>query len=123
MNVIAFYSGTLFNNTGADKTLAMSYSLAFGKLHTSVRFPRTDHGIGGINFIFALPAIKSIDTLGRRRWLLMTLPLMALFMLGGALSFLIDGGSDSSNTRTGVVAFFLFSRCRNTLLVFIANQT
>lgn len=38
----------------------------------------------------------------------MTLPLMSLFMLGGSLSFLIDGGSDASNTRTGVVAFFLF---------------
>lgn len=92
VNVIAFYSGTLFNNTGANKTLAMGYSLAFG----------------AINFVFCLPAIKSIDTLGRRKWLLMTLPLMALSMLGGALSFLIDGGRDSSGTRTGVVAFFLF---------------
>lgn len=62
-----------------------------------------------MNFVFALPAIKSIDTLGRRKWLLMTLPGMALCMLGGSLSFLIDGGDNSSNTRSGVIAFFLFS--------------
>ncbi|KAH8174787.1 sugar transporter domain-containing protein [Sarocladium implicatum] len=92
VNVIAFYSGTLFNSSGADKTVAMGYSLAFGAM----------------NFIFALPAIKSIDTLGRRKWLLMTLPCMALCMLGGSLSFLIDGGDNSSNTRSGVIAFFLF---------------
>jgi hypothetical protein len=59
---------------------------------------------GAINFFFGLPAIKSIDTIGRRKWLLTTLPLMAVFMLGAALAFMIDNPS----TRTGIVAVFLF---------------
>lgn len=88
VNVLAFYSGELFSSAGAQRERAMAYSLGFG----------------AINFVFALPAVRSIDTLGRRRWLLMTLPFMALFMLGGALSFSIDDGS----TRTGIVALFLF---------------
>lgn len=43
--------------------------------------------IGAVNFLFGLPAIKTIDTLGRRKWLITTLPLMCIFMLMGALSF------------------------------------
>jgi MFS family permease len=90
VNVFAFYSGELFSNAGAQRERAMAYSLGFG----------------AINFVFALPAVRSIDTLGRRRWLLMTLPFMALFMLGAALSFSID----DPGTRTGIVALFLFCK-------------
>lgn len=42
---------------------------------------------GAVNFVFGLPAIKTIDTLGRRKWLITTLPLMCIFMLMGSLSF------------------------------------
>lgn len=90
VNVFAFYSGELFSSAGAQRERAMAYSLGFG----------------AINFVFALPAVRSIDTLGRRRWLLMTLPFMALFMLGAALSFSIE----SIETRTGIVALFLFCK-------------
>ncbi|KAH0599186.1 hypothetical protein MHUMG1_03303 [Metarhizium humberi] len=61
-------------------------------------------GFGAINFVFALPAVKSIDTLGRRRWLLLTLPFMAVFMLGAGLS---ENVRDDA-TRNGVTACFLF---------------
>ncbi|KJZ76758.1 hypothetical protein HIM_03635 [Hirsutella minnesotensis 3608] len=88
VNVLAFYSGNLFNDSGNDKLAAMAYSLGFG----------------AINFLFALPAIKSIDTLGRRRWLLLTLPFMALFMLGAGLAGLIV----DETTRKGVTALFLY---------------
>ncbi|KAK7397661.1 hypothetical protein QQX98_012972 [Neonectria punicea] len=88
INVIAFYFGTLFSRAGADTIIAMAYSL----------------GLGTVNFVFALPAIKSIDTLGRRRWLILTLPAMAVLMGGGALSFLIR----DNDTKIGVLAFFLF---------------
>lgn len=59
--------------------------------------------VGAINFLFGLPAIKSIDTIGRRRWLLATLPLMAVFMLGVSLSFMIHDQA----AKTGVAATFL----------------
>ncbi|PON22028.1 hypothetical protein TGAM01_v209098 [Trichoderma gamsii] len=93
INVMAFYSGYLFTNTGTggeySKMISMVYSLGFG----------------AINFLFALPAVRSIDTMGRRRWLLVTLPFMALFMLGAGLSFMIE----NPTIRIGVAAFFLFT--------------
>lgn len=102
VNVFAFYSTELVSNVrGGESTeyklQPMAYSLGFG----------------AINFLFALPAVRSIDTLGRRRWLLMTLPFMALFMLGGALSY----GIKDENIRVGIVALFLYCKsnfpCQN----------
>lgn len=94
VNVFAFYSTELVSSVSGSmdegNLKPMAYSLGFG----------------AINFLFALPAVRSIDTLGRRRWLLMTLPFMALFMLGGALSYSI---SDTS-IRTGIIALFLYCK-------------
>lgn len=60
--------------------------------------------IGAINFLCGLPAVRSIDTLGRRKWLLGTLPFTALFMLAAALSCTIS----TESIRIGVAAFFLY---------------
>lgn len=95
VNVFAFYSTELVGSVhGGDSTdnklQPMAYSLGFG----------------AINFLFALPAVRSIDTIGRRSWLLMTLPFMALFMLGGALAYEIP----NANVRTGIVALFLYRK-------------
>lgn len=84
----------------------MAYSLGLGMSY----FIRSQLSLlirrylGTVNFLFALPAIKSIDTLGRRRWLILTLPVMAVFMAGGALSFVIA----NDDAKIGVLAFFLF---------------
>ncbi|KAK2590741.1 hypothetical protein QQS21_011573 [Conoideocrella luteorostrata] len=88
VNVCAFYSGTLFNRVGSDRVIAMTYSLGFG----------------AINFFFALPAVKSIDTIGRRRWLIITLPFMAILMLGAAFAGFIE----PIDIRIGITACFLF---------------
>lgn len=64
----------------------------------------TNWPIGAINFLFALPAVRSVDTLGRRTWLLATLPFMAVFMFAAALSF----GIESQNIKVGIAALFLF---------------
>ncbi|PHH80329.1 hypothetical protein CDD80_1968 [Ophiocordyceps camponoti-rufipedis] len=96
VNVFVFYSGSLFTrDAGSEpdpvsKLKAMAYSLGFG----------------AINFLFALPAVKSIDTLGRRKWLLATLPFMSLFMLGAGLSYFLGG--EESEVRKGVTAGFLY---------------
>lgn len=96
VNVLAFYSTELVSSVSGSSdggtVRPMAYSLGFG----------------AINFLFALPAVRSIDTLGRRRWLLMTLPFMALFMLGGALSYSIHDDS----IRTGIVALFLYCKLK-----------
>lgn len=46
-------------------------------------------GFGVINFLFALPAVYTIDTFGRRNLLLSTFPLMALFLFFTGFSFSI----------------------------------
>jgi len=51
-------------------------------------------GFGIINFVFAIPAVRTIDTFGRRNLLLFTFPLMALCML---LTCLLDKGRDENS--------------------------
>ncbi|CRK44031.1 hypothetical protein BN1723_019366, partial [Verticillium longisporum] len=90
INVLAFYSGTLFSRAGTNRATAMQYSL----------------GIGAVNFVFCLPAIRTIDTLGRRKWLNLTLPLMAAFMAAAALSF---KAPDGAKVPLVTVWLFLFA--------------
>ncbi|KAI1141718.1 MFS general substrate transporter [Hypoxylon sp. FL0543] len=90
INVLAFYSGTLFSGVfGRQDPLApMIYSLVYG----------------AINFVFGLPAIRTIDTLGRRKWLVLTLPVMCLLMMAAALSSL----HHDQPTRAALIAVFVF---------------
>lgn len=46
-------------------------------------------GIGLINWLFAIPAIYTIDTFGRRNLLLTTFPMLAVFLLFTGFSFWI----------------------------------
>ncbi|TLD10683.1 hypothetical protein PgNI_06495 [Pyricularia grisea] len=99
INILAFYSGDLFLRIGSrsdvnDQTGYHKRMAAFG----------FSCGFGAINFIFALPAIRTIDTLGRRKWLIITLPLMALSMGAAAASFSIP----DVDFRIGVVVMWLF---------------
>ncbi|KAK2014399.1 hypothetical protein LZ32DRAFT_195727 [Colletotrichum eremochloae] len=87
INALAFYSGTLFTRAGVARRDSMIFSL----------------GYGAVNFVFGLPAIRTIDTLGRRKWLVLTLPVMALFMLLAGVSFHI-GNHDA---QVAVVTLFL----------------
>lgn len=48
-------------------------------------------GFGIINFLWAIPAVYTIDTFGRRSLLLATFPFMALFHLVTGLGFLCEG--------------------------------
>ena len=50
MNIIAFYSSTVFVKAGASERTALLTSL----------------GYGIVNFVFAIPAIFIIDKAGRR---------------------------------------------------------
>ena len=57
-------------------------------------------GCGITNWLFAVPAIYTIDTFGRRNLLLTTFPFMALFLFWTGFSFYIEG----EQTRTAMVA-------------------
>ncbi|KAH8895597.1 hexose transporter [Thozetella sp. PMI_491] len=71
ININVFYSGILVETFENDRTRCLFYSIGFS----------------AVTFIFGLPAIRTIDTLGRRKWLVLTLPPMALLMGGAAASF------------------------------------
>ncbi|KAI1341671.1 sugar transporter-domain-containing protein [Xylariaceae sp. FL0016] len=89
INIIAFYSGTVFQQAGADDFEALLASFGFGL----------------VNFLFAWPAIWTIDTFGRRSLLLFTFPNMAWSLLAAALSTLIPS---TSTAHVGLVALFIY---------------
>lgn len=62
-------------------------------------------GFGLVNFVFAWPAIWTIDTFGRRTLLLFTFPNMAWSLLTAGLCFLIP---TSSTAHLGCVALFIY---------------
>lgn len=66
----------------------------------------TSLGCGITNWIFALPAVYTIDTFGRRNLLLTTFPLMSLFLLFTGFSFWIP--NDSARTACVATGIYLF---------------
>ncbi|KAH7155287.1 hypothetical protein B0J13DRAFT_222231 [Dactylonectria estremocensis] len=89
INIIAFYSSTVFVDSGASSHQALLASLGFGL----------------VNFVFAWPAIWTIDTFGRRSLLLFTFPQMAWTLLAAGLCTLIPG---TGGVHLGLVAMFVY---------------
>ncbi|EIW76935.1 MFS sugar transporter, partial [Coniophora puteana RWD-64-598 SS2] len=71
VNVIAYYSSTVFFESGFSRVSSLLASFGFGL----------------INWLFALPAVFTIDTYGRRNLLLFTFPLMSACLLLTGFSF------------------------------------
>ncbi|EGV63421.1 hypothetical protein CANTEDRAFT_123654 [Yamadazyma tenuis ATCC 10573] len=91
INVIAYYSSSIFVESG----LGIRDSLL------------ASWGFGMINFLFAIPAFYTIDTFGRRNLLLTTFPLMSLFLLITMCGFWIDQDTNP-NGRIGLIAFGIY---------------
>ncbi|OAA67205.1 Sugar/inositol transporter [Niveomyces insectorum RCEF 264] len=89
VNVLAYYSSQIFLDANLSEVNALGASV----------------GWGVINWLFAIPAIYTIDTFGRRNLLLVTFPLMALFMLFAGFSFWIPADSDA---RVACVALGMY---------------
>ncbi|GAW18372.1 hypothetical protein EKO27_g11329 [Xylaria grammica] len=89
INIIAFYSSTVFKEAGFTQFNALLASFGFG----------------AVNWLFAFPAFWTIDTFGRRSLLLFTFPQMTWTLLAAGLSTLIPEGSPA---RLGLVALFVF---------------
>lgn len=85
-----YYSSSMFRDAGFNKRMALVTSL----------------GCGITNWIFALPAVYTIDTFGRRNLLLTTFPLMSLFLLFTGFSFWIP--NDSARTACVATGIYLF---------------
>ncbi|KAL8971911.1 MAG: hypothetical protein Q9197_003038 [Variospora fuerteventurae] len=89
INIIAFYSSTVFVEAGFGPLQALLASFGFGL----------------VNFVFAWPAVWTIDTWGRRTLLLFTFPQMAWTLLAAGLCFLIP---EDNRAHLGLIAFFIF---------------
>ena len=87
VNVIAYYSTTIFTDSGYSETSALLASM----------------GTGILNWVFAIPALFTIDTWGRRNLLLFTFPFLGLCLLWTGFSFWIDPDDSSSKKRVAMV--------------------
>lgn len=89
INIVAFYSSTIFREAGFSEKDALLASFGFGL----------------VNFVFAWPAFFTIDTFGRRTLLLFTFPQMTWTLLAAGLSALIP---EEQRAHLILVAFFVF---------------
>ncbi|KAK7408271.1 hypothetical protein QQX98_009584 [Neonectria punicea] len=89
INIIAFYSSTIFQQAGASHKEALLASWGFGMAM----------------FVFAFPALYTIDTWGRRALLLATFPNMCWTLLAVGMSFYIP---QDSSAHIGLVALFIY---------------
>ncbi|TDL17272.1 hypothetical protein BD410DRAFT_794428 [Rickenella mellea] len=89
VNVIAYYSTNVFVQASFSQTQAFLGSFGFGL----------------INFLFALPAVYTIDTFGRRNLLLTTFPFMSICLLMTGFAFWIP---DTSQARLAIVALGIY---------------
>ncbi|QSS59459.1 sugar transporter [Histoplasma capsulatum] len=92
INIISFYSTTIFIQAGASNIAALLASFGFGV----------------VNFVFAWPAVWTIDTFGRRGLLLFTFPQMFWTLLAAGLCFYIP---EENNAHIGLIAFFVYLFC------------
>lgn len=80
-------------------------------------------GFGIINFLFALPAVWTIDTVGRRNLLLLTFPMMAIFLLITGFSFYVpEGGGRVASVCIGIVGSPIPFTLVAWVLMFMCNQ-
>ncbi|TDZ49863.1 Polyol transporter 5 [Colletotrichum trifolii] len=92
INIISFYSATIFKESGIGDYTALWASFGFGL----------------VNFLFAWPAVWTIDTFGRRALLLFTFPNMFWTLLAAGLCYLIDQDVANSTARVAAVATFVY---------------
>jgi len=92
INIISFYSASIFERVGYTPTEALYASL----------------GYGAVQVIFTVPTLFWIDTKGRRTLCLITFPLMCIFLLAAGLSLLNDDPTLSRGARIGPVVLFVY---------------
>ncbi|KAG7851165.1 hypothetical protein KL941_000834 [Ogataea angusta] len=90
INVIAYYSSTIFRDSGFSVRDSLIASWGFGML----------------NWVFALPAFFSIDKFGRRTLLLFAFPMMAIFLLLAGFAFWIP--EEHKGAKVGVIALGIY---------------
>jgi len=92
INIISFYSSTIFREAGYSHDEALYASL----------------GYGAIQVVFTIPTLFLIDTKGRRTLCLWTFPGMCIFLLAAGLSLLNDDPSTARAARIAPVVLFVY---------------
>ncbi|KAJ5082092.1 hypothetical protein N7532_011135 [Penicillium argentinense] len=95
INIISFFSSSIFTDAGYSDDEALYASL----------------GYGAIQVIFTIPTLFLIDTKGRRTLCLITFPLMFLFLLAAGLSLLSPETPKSAHVAPIVLFVYLFTIC------------
>ncbi|KAJ7895586.1 putative facilitated glucose transporter, partial [Mycena olivaceomarginata] len=93
INIISFYSSTIFRNVGYTADQALYASL----------------GYGALQFVSTIPTVFLIDTKGRRTLTLATFPMMCVFLLAAGLSLLKTTGSQGARLGPLVLFVYLFT--------------
>ncbi|KAM5344415.1 hypothetical protein ACJ41O_012951 [Fusarium nematophilum] len=95
INIISFYSSTIFTDAGYSPTEALYASL----------------GYGAIQVVATIPTLFLIDTKGRRTLCLITFPGMAIFLLAAGLSLLKTDGTRGEKIGPVALFVYLFTIC------------
>ncbi|EOO01075.1 putative sugar transporter protein [Phaeoacremonium minimum UCRPA7] len=93
INIISFYSSTIFEDVGYTSTQALYASL----------------GYGAIQVVSTIPTLFLIDTKGRRTLTLITFPIMCITLLAAGLSLLNHHGSQGAQIGPVVLFVYLFT--------------
>ncbi|TVY67497.1 putative polyol transporter [Lachnellula suecica] len=93
INIISFYSSTIFTQVGFTARQALWASL----------------GYGGLQVVSTIPTLFLIDTKGRRTLTLITFPIMCITLLAAGLSLINkDDPSRSTGSKLGPVVLFVY---------------
>ncbi|GAO18710.1 hypothetical protein UVI_02053160 [Ustilaginoidea virens] len=92
INIISFYSSSIFESVGYSATEALYASL----------------GYGAIQVVSTIPTLFLIDTKGRRTLTMITFPLMCIFLLAADLNQNPAGDMRSRGARIGPVVLFVY---------------
>ncbi|KAH7039793.1 general substrate transporter, partial [Microdochium trichocladiopsis] len=95
INIISFYSTSIFTAASFTPLAALLASSSFSLL----------------NFLFAVPAIWTMDSFGRRSLLLWTLPVMGLCILLAGVSFTTTTTATTVSARFVLLASIVYLFC------------
>jgi MFS family permease len=93
INIISFYSSTIFREADFSHDQALYASL----------------GYGAIQVVFTIPTLFLIDTKGRRFLTLATFPFMCIFLLAAGLALLNDTSNQAAKIAPVALFVYLFT--------------
>ncbi|KAI9902378.1 hypothetical protein N3K66_001730 [Trichothecium roseum] len=93
INIISFYSSSIFEKVGYNATESLYASL----------------GYGAVQVVATIPTLFLIDTKGRRTLTMWTFPFMCIFLLAAGLSLLKTDGSRGEKIGPVVLFVYLFT--------------